>query len=178
MLVTAYYQSKFQNYKEMKKSCEAEGMHWDKFFSEMKDSLLFQMHRIHSVMFRVANGLIQKAAVPVKIEQLPVLMTVYDFRKLSQQEVADIISRDKSSVQRTVVALQKKGLVQVSADEKDKRKNILSTTETGAFVATQIRDIMKRVEEEIFEAFESKDRQNTINVIKSTADKLENSQYS
>lgn len=178
MLVSAYYQSKFQNYKEMKKSCDADAMQWDKFFSEMKDSLLFQMHRIHSVMFRVANGLIQKAAVPVKIEQLPVLMTVYDFRKLSQQEVADIISRDKSSVQRTVVALQKKGLVQVNTDEKDKRKNILSTTETGTFVATQIRDIMKKVEEEIFAAFESKDRQNTINVIKTTADKLEHSQYS
>lgn len=178
MLVSTYYQSKFQNYKEMKKSCDADAMQWDKFFSEMKDSLLFQMHRIHSVMFRVANGLIQKAAVPVKIEQLPVLMTVFDFRKLSQQEVADIISRDKSSVQRTVVALQKKGLVQVDTDEKDKRKNILSTTETGTFVATQIRDIMKKVEEEIFAAFESKDRQNTINVIKTTADKLEHAQYS
>lgn len=178
MIASAYYQSKFQNYTEMKKSCDADIMHWDKFFSEMKDSLLFQMHRIHSVMFRVANGLIQKAAVPVKIEQLPVLMTVFDFRKLSQQEVADIISRDKSSVQRTVVALQKKGLVQVNTDEKDKRKNILSTTETGTFVATQIRDIMRKVEEEIFAAFESKDRQNTINVIKSTADKLEHSPYS
>lgn len=178
MPVSAYYQSKFQNYIAMKKTCDADVMPWDKFFSEMKDSLLFQMHRIHGIMFRVANGLIQKAAVPVKIEQLPVLMTVFDFRKLSQQEVADIINRDKSSVQRTVVALQKKGLVRVSPDEKDKRKNMLTTTETGAFVATQIRDIMKRVEEEIFEAFESKDRQNTINVIKTTADKLERSQYS
>ncbi len=177
MLASAYYQSKFQNYTEMKNSCDTDMMHWDKFFSEMKDSLLFQMHRIHSVMFRVANGLIQKAAVPIKIEQLPVLMTVFDFRKLSQQEVADIISRDKSSVQRTVVALQKKGLVQVEADEKDKRKNILSTTETGTFVATQIRDIMRKVEEEIFSAFESSDRLTTINVIKETADRLEGAAY-
>lgn len=158
---------------QMKKKCDVESMHWNNFFSEMRDTLVFQMHRIHTVMFRVANGLIQEASVPVKMEQLPILMSIYNCGSVSQQEVADIVHRDKSSVQRTVVVLEKKGLITVTQDPKDKRKNILRTTETGSFVALQIKDIIKKVEEEIFSAFNSEDKLNTINSIKQTADKLE-----
>lgn len=158
---------------QMKKNCDVETMHWNNFFSEMNDTLIFQMHRIHTVMFRVANGLIQEAAVPVKMEQLPILMCIFNCGSVSQQEVADIVHRDKSSVQRTVVVLEKKGLITITQDKKDKRKNILRTTETGNFVALQIKDIVRNVEAEIFSAFNSEDKINTINSIKETADKLE-----
>ncbi len=168
-----YYKSSYAGIMQMKKKCEMESMHWDNFFAEMHDTLIFQMHRIHSVMFRVANGLIHEASVPVKMEQLPILMCIYNCGSVSQQEVADIVHRDKSSVQRTVVTLEKKGLISVSQDKADKRKNILRTTETGTFVAQQIKDIVKKVEEEIFSAFKSEDKLNTINTIKETADKLE-----
>jgi len=154
-------------------NCEGEQMHWDSFFSEMKDTLLFQMHRIHCVMFRIANGLINEASVPVKMEQLPILLCIYNCGSVSQQEVADMVKRDKSSIQRTVVVLEKKGLVYISPDAKDKRKNILRATDTGKFVAQQIKDIMTKVEEQIFSAFDSEDRLNTINSIKDTAEKLE-----
>lgn len=156
-----------------KKKRDDPDLQWSSCYPEMRDTLLFQMHRIHSVMFRVANSLIHDASVPVKIEQLPVLMTVYDSGKISQQEVADITGRDKSSIQRTIAALQKKGLVRISGDDTDKRRNILQTTDTGTFVAQQIKNIMKKIEEEIFTAFSSEDRLQTINTIKATADKLE-----
>lgn len=157
----------------MKKVSDGDLTHWDGFFSEMKDSLVFQMHRIHSVMFRVANNLIQEMALPIKMEQLPILMCIQHFDNVSQQEVADKVHRDKSSVQRTVVVLERKGLITVAQDKNDKRKNILKTTETGRFVAKQIKDIVKSVEGEIFKAFDSQDRMDTINAIKETADKLE-----
>jgi len=157
----------------VKHTCEAESKHWDGFFSEMKETLVFQMHRIHCVMFRVANQLIEEASVPVKMEQLPILMCIHASGCISQQEVADAVNRDKSSVQRTVVVLEKKGLISITPDKNDKRKNNLRTTKTGAFIAMQIKDIMRRVEDEIFSAFDSEDRYNTINTIKETADKLE-----
>ncbi len=143
------------------------------FLLDMNETLIFQMHRVHSVMFRVANALMQEASVPVKVEQLPVLMCIFNYGKLSQQEVANLIERDKSSVQRTVTALERKGLIDISQDIKDKRKNILQTTETGTFVVRQIEDILKRVEEHIFAAFHAEDRGNTVSIIRETADKLE-----
>ncbi|KAA5537198.1 MarR family transcriptional regulator [Taibaiella lutea] len=157
----------------MKNNCEVDSKHWEGFFSEMKDTLIFQMHRIHCVMFRVANRLIEEASVPVKMEQLPILMCIHSCGCISQQEIADMVHRDKSSVQRTVVVLEKKGLISIAPDKNDKRKNNLRTTKTGTFVALQIKDIMQKVETEIFSAFNSEDRLNTINTIKETADKLE-----
>jgi DNA-binding MarR family transcriptional regulator len=163
----------FSKIYSVKNNCEVESKQWEGFFSEMKDTLMFQMHRIHCVMFRVANQLIEEASVPIKMEQLPVLMCIHSSGCISQQEVADMVHRDKSSVQRTVVVLEKKGLISITADKTDKRKNNLRTTQTGTFVALQIKDIIHKVEEEIFSAFNSQDKWNTINTIKETADKLE-----
>lgn len=157
----------------MKNNCEVDSKHWEGFFSEMEDTLIFQMHRIHCVMFRVANRLIEEASVPVKMEQLPILMSIHSCGCISQQEIADMVHRDKSSVQRTVVVLEKKGLISIAPDKNDKRKNNLRTTKTGTFVALQIKDIMQKVEAEIFSAFNSEDKLNTISTIKETADKLE-----
>ena len=157
----------------MKNNCDAETIGWNSVSDEMKNTLVFQMHRIHSVMFRLANRLIEEASVPIKMEQLPVLMCIYRCENISQQEVADMIHRDKSSVQRTVVVLEKKGLISISPDKVDKRKNILHTTKTGAFISLQIKDIIKKVEEELFSAFDSEDKTKTIITMKETADKLE-----
>jgi len=157
----------------MKKKQLTELPDWDKLFAEMKDTLLFQMHRIHTVMFRVANKIIHEESVPAKMEQLPVLICIYNCEKLSQQEVADITHRDKSSVQRTVVALEKKGLIRIEQDEKDKRKNILKTTEAGDFVAAQLKGIMRKAENELFKSFRQNDKTEMIESMKEVADKLE-----
>jgi DNA-binding MarR family transcriptional regulator len=100
-------------------------------------------------------------------------MCIHSSGCISQQEIADTVHRDKSSVQRTVVVLEKKGLISITPDKTDKRKNNLRTTKTGTFIALQIKDILHKVEEEIFSAFDSQDKLNTINTIKETADKLE-----
>jgi DNA-binding MarR family transcriptional regulator len=157
----------------MKKICESEVAEWDKLFAEMKDTLLFQMHRIHTVMFRVANRIMHEESVPAKMEQIPVLMCIYNGDNLSQQEVADIVHRDKSSVQRTVVALERKGLIKVEQDEKDKRRNILRTTEAGDFIAAQLKNIMRKTENELFESFQQSDKATMIASMKAVADKLE-----
>lgn len=157
----------------MKKNCEAELADWDKMFAEMKDTLLFQMHRIHTIMFRVANRIMHEESVPAKMEQIPVLMCIYNGENLSQQRVADVIHRDKSSVQRTVVALEKKGLIKIEQDTKDKRKNILKTTEAGDFIAAQLKNIMRKTENELFDTFQQDDKVTMIESMKEVADKLE-----
>ncbi len=157
----------------MKNTCEAELADWDKMFAEMKDTLLFQMHRIHTIMFRVANRIMHEESVPAKMEQIPVLLCIYNGDNLSQQKVADIIHRDKSSVQRTVVALEKKGLIKIEQDTKDKRKNILKTTEAGDFIAAQLKNIMRKTENELFDTFQQDDKVTMIESMKEVADKLE-----
>lgn len=137
------------------------------------DSLIFHFHHIHNVIFRLANKMIEASSVPVKIEQLPVLMTLYWLKEQSQQQVADHVNRDKSSVLRTVLALEKKGLVINKKDEKDGRKKVLTLTETGKFVAIQVNDLIDVVESKIIKALTDRPQEEFLESLKEATKRLE-----
>lgn len=152
---------------------EEENKSFDIFFDGIKDTLFFQMHRIHIVMFRLANKYFIQEHFPIKSEQFPVLISIYKCGFCSQQEIADVICRDKSSVQRTILTLEKKGLVTITPSEKDKRKNVVSTTEEGKRVALKLKEVIRKVEEEIMEIFDAEIKVNHIQSLKVIADNLE-----
>ena len=146
---------------------------FDPFLDGIKGTLFFQMHRINLIMFRLANKHLTAAAIPIKSEQIPVLICIYKGNKRSQQEVANMLHRDKSSIQRTVIVLQKKGLITVHPDKKDKRRNVLETTKKGKTIATKIASIIRDVEAEIIEVFDAEEALNNIQSLKNIADNLE-----
>ena len=145
----------------------------DQFFDGIKDTLFFQMHRIHIVMYRLANKYFLEDNFPIKSEQFPVLISIYKCGNCSQQDIANLTCRDKSSVQRTILAFEKKGLVTISPSETDKRKNLVSTTEEGTRIALKIKDVIRKVEEEIMEIFDAEIKLNHIHSLKVIADNLE-----
>lgn len=142
-------------------------------FDDLRDTLHFQMHRIHALMFRNGNHLMQKSDIPLQMEQLPVLMIICAKKDMSQQEVADILNRDKSSIQRTIVTMEKKGFVTVSQDAKDKRRNIVNSTKSGHALAVKLKNITKQIEKETMKAFSIEERDATIKTLKNIADRLE-----
>ena len=146
---------------------------FEHFFDGIKDTLFFQMHRIHIVMFRLANKYLLEEKFPIKSEQFPVLISIYKCGSCSQQEIANLIHRDKSSVQRTILAFEKKGLVTIKPSAQDKRKNLVSTTEKGTEVALKLKDVIQKVEDEIMQIFDAEIKLNHIHSLKVIADNLE-----
>lgn len=159
--------------KLVEKRMDEEQESCDQFFDGIKDTLFFQMHRIHIVIFRLANKYFLEEEFPIKSEQFPVLISIYKCGNCSQQEIANHTCRDKSSVQRTILALQKKGLVTISPSKTDKRKNLVSTTEEGAKIALKLKNVIRKVEEEIMEIFDAEIKLNHIHSLKVIADNLE-----
>ncbi len=145
----------------------------EKFFGEMKDTFFFQVHRIQKLLFRRWQQMFQEASIPIQLEQFPILLTIYAHDKLSQQEIADITQRDKSSIQRSLVTLERKGMLRITPDENDKRKNLVSITEAGTYLSVQIREILRQAEAETFAIFSESERATAIEGIKAIADKLE-----
>ncbi len=143
------------------------------FFQDLQDTWSFQLGRINKLMFRNGNHLMQKAEIPLQMEQIPVLVIVCAKKELSQQEIADILGRDKSSVQRTIVILEKKGFVKVFQDDHDKRKNVVLPTKNAYSLVEKIKNIVKQVEKEILKVFSVEDRDATLKTFKAIADKLE-----
>jgi DNA-binding MarR family transcriptional regulator len=145
----------------------------EKFFAEMRDTFFFQLHRIQKAMFRRGNQIFHEAKVPLQLEQFPILLTAHAMEGLSQQEIADVTHRDKSSIQRTLITLEKKGLIKIEQDAGDKRRNLIFLTDAGKLLAEKIKQLMKQAEQETFAVLSQYERESAIANMKDIADKLE-----
>lgn len=139
---------------------------------EISDSFFFQIHRIKRAIFRRTNALMNDAGITLQLEQLPLLM-ILQHKSLSQRELSDKTMRDKSSILRSITALEKKNLVEVVKDKLDKRKNIVSLTNDGIMLAKNIRTLMKKAEDEVMSVFTPNERLEALHAVRSYADKLE-----
>ncbi|SNR46032.1 MarR family winged helix-turn-helix transcriptional regulator [Flavobacterium sp. ov086] len=142
------------------------------FRDGISDSFFFQIHRMKRTIFRHTNALMNEAGINLQLEQLPLIM-ILQRKSLSQRELSDMTMRDKSSILRSINALEKKALVEVQKDKDDKRKNIVSLTEEGISLAKSIRTLMKRAEDEVLSVFSSQERIEALETIRGYADKLD-----
>jgi DNA-binding MarR family transcriptional regulator len=145
---------------------------FDTFKDGISDSFFFQIHRMKRTIFRRTNALMNEAGINLQLEQLPLIM-ILQRKNLSQRELSDMTMRDKSSILRSINALEKKNLVEVQKDKDDKRKNIVSLTEEGIKLAKNIRTLMKKSEDEVLSVFSAKERIEALETIKGYADKLD-----
>lgn len=113
-----------------------------------------------------ANQLLRQHGFMIRLEQLPVIMTVHYFGTLYQQEIADMVGRDKSSVQRTVAFLQKNELIHITEDRNDRRRNMVSLTFPGKDLARRLHDELMRLEQVLFSHVDEKDKTALIGIIR------------
>ncbi|MFH6998605.1 MarR family winged helix-turn-helix transcriptional regulator [Flavobacterium sp. FlaQc-57] len=145
---------------------------FDAFKDEISNSFFFQIHRIKRTIFRHTNTLMTEAGINLQQEQLPIIM-ILQRKSMSQRELSDITMRDKSSILRSVNALEKKALIEIQKDEIDKRKNIVSLTAEGVSIAKSIRLLMRKSEDEVLAVFSDQERTEALETIKGFADKLD-----
>jgi MarR family transcriptional repressor of mepA len=111
-----------------------------KIQQEMKELIAIYLAEVLKPMIQMMDKLLLHEGIPLQFDQVQPFMGLFQFGEMSQQEVADLIERDKSSVQRTVQYLEKMGLVSIHLDPKDKRKNILRITDKGQKLAEKIHE--------------------------------------
>lgn len=138
-----------------------------------KHGPFIELVTLQAATYGMVKMFIRQEKIPLKIEQLPVMMCIYDHGILCQQEIADAIFRDKSSVQRTVAKLEYQGFVEIRRNM-DKRKKSLVLSETGKAIAKKIAGFMRssgqeNLSKELNSKFEAKLKLifNNINALKS-----------
>jgi len=114
-----------------------------------------------------------EAGIQLQLEQLPLLVILHKHKSLSQRELSDITLRDKSSILRSIDALEKKGLLFAKQDSIDKRKKNISLSSKGQVLALTVRSLMRKAEEEAFSVFSEAERFHAIETVRSYADKME-----
>ncbi|MCE6990531.1 MarR family winged helix-turn-helix transcriptional regulator [Dyadobacter sp. CY323] len=129
----------------------------------MKNSLQFKLGAVTKSVFKKMNSELVNEGIPVLAEQLPILMVVYfQVNAMTQQDIANVLQKDKAGIQRSVQTLHKDGFLKIESDIEDKRKNMISLTPSGKFVCERIQTLAIAFNNQIMEHFSEDERKTFI----------------
>ncbi len=84
----------------------------------------------------------------ITLEMASALAAVKEFQPMCQQELANAVLSERSVAKRMVDNLEKRGLVQVSKCETNRRLKMLSITAEGSEALDQVHRIMSHLQQE------------------------------
>ncbi|MCF2500064.1 MarR family winged helix-turn-helix transcriptional regulator [Dyadobacter chenhuakuii] len=129
----------------------------------MKNSLQFKLGVVTKIVFKKMNAQLVQEGIPVLAEQLPILMVVYfQEHAMTQQEIANLLQKDKAGIQRSVQTLHKDGFLKIESDIEDKRKNLVTLTPSGKFVCERIQAMVIAFDNRVMEHFTDAERKTFI----------------
>lgn len=90
----------------------------------------------------------------------------------SQNNLAFLTSRDKTSLVRLLNTLEKKGYITRKTCKEDKRVKLLSITDAGRDELKKVTPIMKDIEEYLTDGIETEELETTIHVLNQVFEKV------
>ncbi|GGH24681.1 hypothetical protein GCM10007423_08330 [Dyadobacter endophyticus] len=95
---------------------------------------------LYNVVIMMVRRDIARHQLPVSVEQLIILMHIKDHESISQQDIAKLTRKNKSSIHRLVGILKEKGLLEISLNKNDKRLHVLTLTVKGVQICEVFND--------------------------------------
>ncbi len=99
------------------------------------------LNLVHCQFKQYLNKIFNKHGFNMTPEQFLVMDTLWDTGVLSQQQIADILIKDKNSVTKLIDALETKGLVIRVADKRDRRQNMIHLTQKAIDIKEKVTEI-------------------------------------
>lgn len=96
-----------------------------------KDALGFLCWKVARLYTNDLTARFAKAGVDVTVEQWRILIPLYKKDGLTQGQLCEILSQEKTGISRLVAALEKRGLIRREACPHDRRVKYLYITEAG-----------------------------------------------
>jgi DNA-binding MarR family transcriptional regulator len=123
------------------------------------------LNLVHCQFKQYLNRIFQDHGFNLTPEQFLVMDTLWDDGVLSQQQIADILIKDKNSVTKLIDALEKKGLVIRKTDDTDRRLNKIHLTEKALLIKANITQIAIESTDKIIKDIPKEDLINFIKVL-------------
>ncbi|WP_234733033.1 MarR family winged helix-turn-helix transcriptional regulator [Tellurirhabdus bombi] len=123
----------------------------EKIFNQMGQLVVFNINQVSHTFARKANRELTKSGFSLQLEQLPILFVVNCSTEelLSQQDIANMLQRDKSGIQRSIRTLERDGYLRITPDSVDRRKNLIQLTPAGKAIINKVIETAKRMDEEV-----------------------------
>ncbi len=115
-------------------------------------------------------------------EQVILLMVVNrcERKHIVQQDIAELLGKDKSVVLRMIDQLEKKNILERTTDPNDRRRNIITITQGGYQLIETFQEIEQIISNELLDGLSDDELQafyKVINHIKVKADSLKDNDY-
>ncbi len=112
---------------------------------------IFMVSHVGHLMGKKANRELIRTGFTLQIEQFPILFTTYFSGEdlLSQQEIADLVHRDKSGIQRSLRTLERDGYLRIVPDSIDRRKNLVQLTPAGKLVVEKAIETAEGIDKQV-----------------------------
>jgi len=92
--------------------------------------------------------------IDMTIEQFKVMVVLWKEKVSTQQNIADFVGKDKTSVTRLIAGLEKRSLICRTTDENDKRCNLVTLTPQGTALEEPTMKILREANETINSQFD------------------------
>ncbi|MDB5273213.1 MAG: helix turn helix multiple antibiotic resistance protein [Chitinophagaceae bacterium] len=120
------------------------------------------------IMVNRINKYFVESGMDITTEQMGMLFYICDHedRTVIQQDLAELMDKDKSAVLRTVDILEKKLFVKREPFDNDRRKNIIVATKEGRKIVEKAVNIFRSQQEAMIKTIDKKDIDTCMEVLK------------
>jgi DNA-binding MarR family transcriptional regulator len=124
--------------------------------ADVLESLLARVMRLVSV--HLDMPITDLAAVPLSAAEGSMLVELLAAGEVTQQQIADRVSIDKSRVSRVCAALERKGLLARERDDSNRRNLLVRLTDSGQEAAERLRYAWRAYHERMLSAMTPEER--------------------
>ncbi|WP_460670131.1 MarR family winged helix-turn-helix transcriptional regulator [Larkinella ripae] len=148
----------------------------EKIYNMMGRLVVFNITHVSHMFAKKTNRDLAKSGISLQLEQLPVLFVVNCSPDglLSQQDIANLLQKDKSGIQRSIRTLERDGYLRVTPDSIDRRKNLIKLTPAGKLTIEKVMETAKQLDEEITNQLEPEEVATLLRLVRKVTTLLEN----
>ena len=104
--------------------------------------------------------------IDMTIEQFKVMIVLWKEKVSTQQNIADFVGKDKTSVARLIAGLEKRSLICRTTDESDKRCNLVTLTPQGIALEEPTMKVLSEANAMLAGQFDAEELATTMRVLK------------
>jgi DNA-binding MarR family transcriptional regulator len=104
--------------------------------------------------------------IDMTIEQFKVMVVLWKEKSSTQQNIADFVGKDKTSITRLIAGLEKRSLIQRTTACADKRCNLVTLTPQGVALEKPTMEVLKQANESLQRHFNPEELAITLRVLK------------
>lgn len=135
--------------------------------------IAFYVNILNSRIKKCFFDRLQENGINITPEQYLVMDILWANQSLSQQNIADVIQKDKNSVTKIIDSLEKKNLVSRKVDKKDRRINRIELTEEGKALEKITTEVAIKFMNDTIEGIDNQDLNTLVDVMRKLKGNLE-----